>query len=410
MVCARLCRFDAVLCVLLNNMKRVLVHFVTLCLFACCSSNKVDSGLSEEELNHLNLEKSPLYTTKDEASEIIPLDGAFGDKVREIDNLLDTLYFLPLQTDVDHVFYGIFKMIVSRDRIFIRDYDDRLLIFDRNGMFVNELMLGQGPGEIFQLYDFAFDDKDQNLVVAQPNMLNYYNKDGVFVTSKPCPIISWEFAVLNNGFFFVQPQFVNDYLGDDARYSAIITSDDIRVAGRGIPIGHTEGLVRHLNYTFAEGGSHILSIPGNDTIYEVSDSDIKAKYILDFHENETRCIGNGEFDKPDNFYHSSGFLENSQTQFFYFNSPKNGSYSIIRDRKSKKMLGASYFMSSPDVVPMCCANIKTVYDDYFVSYIDPYSGMHYSTPAVSDKDNDKVKNLTDEDNAVLVFFKLKTLE
>ena len=72
------------------------------------------------------------------------------------------------------------------------------------------------------------------------------------------------------------------------------------------------------------------------------------------------------------------------------------------------MLGGKYTMCSTTIPSY--SDVKTVYNDYFVSYINPTAEMNFSSPAISKKDNEKVKNLTEEDNAVLIFFKIKTLE
>ena len=64
-------------------------------------------------------------------------------------------------------------------------------------------------------------------------------------------------------------------------------------------------------------------------------------------------------------------------------------------------------MSSPEVVPLYCVNIMDVYNDYFVSYMNPYNNMHFNSPKIAKEDNDKIANLTEEDNAVIIFFKIK---
>lgn len=391
-----------------NTMRRAILIFGLLASLSGCQKGGGNNGLSAEDVKNLNLDSSLALTTKTKNADVIDLNSAFGNEMIEIDNLLDTLFFVPLQTKPENVFYGIMKMVVTEDRFYILDSDERLLIFKSNGDFVKELPQGSGPGELFFLWDFAYDKKNQSLVVAQPNILDFYDKDGNFLESKKCPLISDEILVTDHGFVFVQPRSANHFLGDNAMYSVIITDYDIRTSGKAVRIGNTEGLTRHFPLAIDDGSGPAVSLPGNDTIYSVDNSEISAKHVLLFDDSETAYNGNGDFSNTKKYYHCGGFLENSKTQLITFASPESGFYKIIRDKNTRKMLGGKYTMCSTTIPSY--SDVKTVYNDYFVSYINPTAEMNFSSPAISKKDNEKVKNLTEEDNAVLIFFKIKTLE
>ena len=386
-------------------MKKVLFLLWLLSILTCCNQNS--NKLPEYMLKELNIDDSPVYMCQEKNVEFIDLNGAFGNDYLSIDDLLDTLYVVSLQTTDDNVFYGIAKIEMCDDRIFIEDQDDRILVFDNNGKFINKLNQGQGPGEIFDLYDFSFDETTQHLVVTQPDLESIYDKDGVFIESKYCPIVNWEFSAVEWGYVFFAPKFVNIDLGDNAKHSVLVTDKSIKVIGKGIGLPQAEGFVRCMPYMYKSDGNVIVSQPGNDTIFELSDSQISAKYVLNFSTEEINVRSPEEVTNSSKYYHSSGFMENNKTQFFHFRSAKSGSYTVLRDKNTKQTLGAAHFMSSPEVVPLYCVNIMDVYNDYFVSYMNPYNNMHFNSPKIAKEDNDKIANLTEEDNAVIIFFKIK---
>lgn len=389
-------------------MKKVLFSLLLLSILPCCNQNS--SKLPEYILKELNIANSTVYKCQVKNAEFIDLNDAFGNDYLSIDDLLDTLYAVPLQTTEDNVFYGISKIEMTNDRIFIEDHDDRILVFDNNGKFINKLNQGQGPGEIFELYDFSFDETTQHLVVTQPDLISIYDKDGIFIESKFCPIINWEFSAVEWGYVFFTPKFVNIDLGDNAKHSVLVTDKNIKVIGKGIGLSHAEGFVRCMPYMYKSNGNVIVSQPGNDTIFELSNSQISAKYILDFGTKEINVQSPEEITNSSKYYHSSGFMENNKTQFFHFRSAKCGSYTVIRDKNTKHTLGAAHFMCSPDVAPLYCIDIMDVYNGFFVSYTNPYNNMYFNSPRIAKEDNEKIANLTEEDNAIIIFFKIKDLK
>ncbi len=52
----------------------------------------------------------------------------------------------------------------------------------------------------------------------------------------------------------------------------------------------------------------------------------------------------------------------------------------------------------------------SVFNDYFVTVMQPEKGMHFTSSAISEADNKKLEGLTEEDNPVLVFYKFKEIK
>jgi hypothetical protein len=241
-------------------------------------------------------------------------------------------------------------------------------------------------------------------------MLLLYDKDGNYIESKVCPILTWEFTATEWGYLFFAPKYINQDLGDGAKHAALSTDKSGKVIGKGIGFRQSDDLVTSLPYLYRLNKRVIITEPGNDTVFEAGASYIRAKYIFEYSKYKADVKSQEEIKNSSTYYHSAGFMENSKTQFIHFHSGKKGGYSVIRDKNKKKSLGAAHFMCSPEKVPMYCINIRGVYNDYFVSFMNPYNNMHFNSPKIAKEDNDKIANLTEEDNAVLIFFKIKDLK
>ena len=86
-----------------------------------------------------------------------------------------------------------------------------------------------------------------------------------------------------------------------------------------------------------------------------------------------------------------------------------GPYTIIRDKYTGKTIGGQRFYCRGGVMPICFP-AKCIYNDYFVTTMQPVQGMHFKSSIISELDNKKLEGLTEDDNAVLVFFKYKEIK
>lgn len=388
-------------------------HLIYLCAIICILNScirKNNSWISEDVIAEFNIDDAPVYRIQHESTELVDINDVFGTDCLDIDNLVDTMYFVPLQTTPNNVFYYIERLIVTDDRVFLMDRNGRVLIFDSNGKFINQLKRGQGPGEINYNDDISYDENSKKLVVVQTDMLLFYDKDGNYIESKVCPILTWEFTATEWGYLFFAAKFINYDLGEGAKYAALSTDKNGKVIGKGIGFRQSDDLVTSFPYLYILNKRAIITEPGNDTVFEAGSSYIRAKYIFEYSKYKADVNSQEEIMNSSKYYHSAGFMENNKTQFIHFHSGKKGGYTVIRDKDTKKAMGAKHFMCSPEKVPMYCINIRAVYNDYFVSFMNPYNNMHFNSPLISETDNKKIANLTEEDNAVLIFFKMKEIK
>ena len=328
----------------------------------------------------------------------------------EENGLLDTLYFLPLQTTSESVFNRIDKILICDNRIYIRDFNDQFLIFDINGKFIKKLKTGQGPGEIFKLRDFTYDKKSKQLLVCYSDFISFYNADGNYINTIHIPFMFFDLCATEWGYFSYYPSYINYHLGYGSKFAAYIANKDFKIIGKGINVIPDSYISKfptsrpHVQNNYSEV---ILAPTMNDTIFTITQSGIKARYILDYSKYKADCTNEEKLAVSDKYYHCSGFVENSRTQLFRFHSPKKGSYHVLLNKKTGAVKGCSMSTISKDEAPLCCFSMLTTYKDFFVNYVEPYKGMHYSSPAISAVENQKVSTLNDQDNPVLIFYKIK---
>ena len=205
--------------------------------------------------------------------------------------------------------------------------------------------------------------------------------------------------------------FENYHLGDNAKYALMLVNDSLNVVYKGLNVVDGYSYVHCGSMVFPKADSYYISQFFNDTIYEVSKknlSDIRVKYILNY--NQKKAVDDETLSYSDKFYNGSCLMENSTTQIFKFWSPRKGLCHVIRDKTTGKSIGGTQVKCIIEILPEYFGGLQTVYGEYFVSYIPSYKGMHYNSPAVSNIDNQKLKDRNEEDNGVLAFFKFKQIK
>lgn len=128
----------------------------------------------------------------------------FSDKDRSLPGYVDSVSFLPLETEGDFIFRNIDKMVFRNGNIYIGDYRSRkILVYDKDGK--GHLALdrtGRGPGEYLDMKSFTVDDEYIYVLDNQMGKVDRYNAStGAFGGSSDVPFIAWDMEVLDNGGF-----------------------------------------------------------------------------------------------------------------------------------------------------------------------------------------------------------------
>lgn len=384
-----------------------------LCIFlsACFYSND-NIRFTEDDVKTVDISNAVLGGISIKNCIKIDLNDAVSKRDFSPSDFIETITFLPLQTSNASVCYDPSRVYFGENRIIIEDYKSNYIVFDEQGKFINAIPKGNGPGEISKIGCSTFDEKSQKLIVLQKKHLTFFDSDGHFTNRMTkCPLNTAEFAITDWGYLFYQSHFTNTHLGNEAKYALILANDSLQAVKKGIDVVNGYNYVHCGPMIFNSKNSYYVSQFFNDTIYEIKKNgkpEICAKYILDY--STCKAKNDDNLEMSEKFYNAMCVIENSKTQVFKFWSPLKGMCYVIRDKETGKTIGGAWKSIDWDVLPEILFGVMTVKDDYFVSWIQPYKGMHYTSPAVSDTENKKIAELDEEDNFVLVFFKFKEIK
>ena len=394
-------------------MKNSTFLFIFLCILTSCMTSENMIRFSEEEILLAGVENSDNFRKTANNPVVIDMNSVLEAGRIEENNLYEAIELIPLQTNKESVFQGIIQLEMSNDRFFIKDENSDVFIFRTDGCFVKKLTRGQGPGEVYRVGSIAWDNSNQNFIVCQNDILNFYDKDGNYIRQKKCPFMFMEFYTIKNGYLFFHDRFVNKHLGDDANCAVFVSDDNFKIQAKGIAaIPSNYNYVKTMKMILPENGKYLVSQFFNDTIFEINpnSNSLAVKYILDYREKKVTLDDFNAQINNDKFYNMSIVYENSRSQLFQFWSRKFGLCFVLRDRTTGKMIGGTELFVDETIVPECLFHTRNIHNDYFVSYTDAYKGMHFSSMVVDAASNERVSDLDEESNPVIILYKLNHIK
>ena len=163
---------------IMSKISSILVAVVCVCIFVNCTNSKNNSRFSEEQIAQLGLSNVQPLNVQDENSLKIDLKDFLHDKELPVDELIDSIRYIPLQITTKESLIGeVNKLICVDNYVFILDeYTGKnVLIFSDDGTFIKIIPTGQGPQEIFRPYDIAVDEEQGHLLVYSNNGLSFYD-------------------------------------------------------------------------------------------------------------------------------------------------------------------------------------------------------------------------------------------
>ncbi|MFK8284986.1 6-bladed beta-propeller [Capnocytophaga canis] len=398
------------------------IGYLSFLLLSCQSSNVI-GRYSEEQVVLLELENTKIITPKTETIKKIDLNPFLGKKQFEFGNLVNEVKIIPLETNNKSLVDGIYKIITTEEYIYIMDNfkDGGILIFDRNGKFIKRFSHGQGPGELSRLYDIDYDFKNDELVAYQHSFLLFFDKVGNFLRQKRLPLGFNNLVVTDDGYIFKTLSKRGDpHLEDKRDYTLLLASKNFKLNFVALP--EREKIKALSAYTYLYKNGNLISLTGQmtDTIYKYNSktNELVAEFVLNYDKKIPREHLYGEtfetFRKAtrnnDYYFNIGEYLETfSQNVFFLHNNYTELKTVVYRDKKTGNMVGGNNANLKPKEIPPI-AFPKAVYKDYFVSTYIPSSKDYEilkDSKTISAEDKEKIKHSKDDDNPVLVYFKLE---
>lgn len=361
-------------------------------------------------------------------SKLIILPDDINKKAILLNDLIDSLYYIKLGHTEQVCIEAIDKIVFAGDNIVIIDKGKKkgLYLFSGNGAFLGKIGdLGKGPNEYLSASDVAIDRFSDNIVVLDQfgKKLLYYDKNGGFLKEKPIDFYAKDLSVLEDGScIYYQLDGVNKKLKGMDDYCLILTDEKQKVSNCSFPYSYRDfcpklTFGRIIDFINTNGATLFNPYLTND-IYEIKNKDtISLKYKLDFGNRDILHMINNTTDQDylelinsnDYFYFSGEFLESKQHLFFKFG---NNSYCFYGTQTDSLVVG-NYF--SQKILDKTQPRLEfstpiSVKDEWFVSVIWPFRISDEQKELIDKTGNptfEVFKNLSDLDNPILLFFKIK---
>ncbi|MBP1617091.1 MAG: hypothetical protein H6Q14_918 [Bacteroidetes bacterium] len=403
----------------------VVLFFSIICSLASCvnSHKEHDARFTKEQVKSLDLEGTTVLDININEVKVLNLNPFLKKQDFDFGSMVDSVKLLPLETTKESLISNIRKILVADSNVYIIDEfkGGSIVIFDRNGKFVKRIIKGQAPEEIFQPNDMAFDKRKGELVVYHKYFLSFFTPSGQYKSRTKVPFASYNFTILPNGYLFqsINGQG-NSHFDLPKEYLTLVVDNNFKLKSVAIPYFYSNNVNygNGLGYLYADNGVANITKPYTDTIYqyEYASNRLNAKYALDISRKklpDKYLMGDwGDFEKAlqqnDYFLYNGKYLETKNQNVFFVENWHIKSWGIIfRDKNSGNMKGGTNMVFNTNQIPPISFPIST-YKQYFISTYLPDSKLDLSSNSnLSQEDKIKIKNLTEDDNPVLVFYELK---
>ena len=245
-------------------MKIKLVLFILLLFVIGCTSTEKNGAQS------------------DDGAIVIDVNSALKGEGRNFEDMIESVELIPLETTEASVVGELFDFIVTDSNIFLSDsYMESLglIMFDRNGKFVKRFAHGNGPGEIISVSDIFYGGN--NLYVYSDPVRKFYKftSNGEFVNDKNSSDEQTAFTIkYGDGFLLVCPHWLDMR---EQKFRVIKTdSNFVKLSEAKLDKNPFTFLTNHLSCI--DGVNCLVFRFGDDIVYNYANDSLSLKYRLDY--------------------------------------------------------------------------------------------------------------------------------
>jgi|GEM_PF-2377291 len=368
--------------------------------------NQIIERIASSDSKELLLEKSTIVqiSISEELSAV------------DIDELVREMKYIKLESNNDCLIGHIDKIVFYDNNIYILDkgFSKAIHIFDLQGNHVKSInRQGRGPEEYFAIKDFCIFNDSLLLYDDLGSKILSFDKVGEYNHLFKVPFVFKEFSSFNeNELLFITRNADNSFNDDIANYSLLIgTKDSIRYKGF-----KNSSFLKEFNQAenFTSSGfdeKYFYSPLLSNNIYQIDTAgSYRIKYSILFPKPLTNNfiseLTNSSFDrrvKKEAFYYFMGnYQENSEHLFLRYYPPGDYFAYAIYNKKNEKLLAFEGYKSPKNFIGF--RSPIAIYDDYFVSSLDPSSLLQTEN---KDKITRAIGNVSERDNPILILYKFK---
>lgn len=382
----------------------LLICFTSLLLGACKNDNKTDYNQCEQT---------------------IQIDKPDGTSI--VDLIDKASVFLVNPEKSDESLLGLVSRVeVYKNRIYAKDMlvSKGIYIFDMDGKFLRKpTSIGQGPEEYITLSDFKIDKKNDKLIINDRynKTVSFLDLEGNFLNRKKVDFTGEYFAPLSNGEY----AFFTDMSSIDGENTILVADKNFKIKRSYYPINQNHNFIMGAptRLSATEDGSVLFSPVYDSKIYEITNDGFKAKYCFDCTfgkklPNEVAVSLTPQTLKKT--LNSEGYIlfrgdliNNKKSLCFSFShgNDYDKQFLFFFDKESKK--GKTVYKYSKEVLAGLLFNEpKGSYEDFFISVVGPEKVNAIDIESLDFPESFKtaLRSVKEEDNPLLIFYKLKKIE
>lgn len=370
---------------------------------------------------------TPETKPKDIIKINIPLQQE--DNLIKLSTLVDSIHYLPLATDDKYLIGNIDKLIVTDDFLYIIDKNISFSIycFNKKGEFVRKIgNRGASNKEYVSITDVNIYNEKIYIWDGSSRKLLIYKSNGDYINSISSDYAAEAIAILNDSKVAFYGDYKHNYKFEHKKkYPNLLTLNlDNKKVDTDLFYEEalsTSGITRLPNNIT---NNKYLIMPLNDTIYEMSPSETKRTYILDYRLEYKKAQENyikrlkTEKVTVDDAMEMAG--ENAQFPIFnVFFEGNNFSYLFYQMGyriyfgfyypQSQIYLEASAYQKNPiknEIDSLARFLPYAVHGDFFYCVMEPSEILEHAKliPASEKRKLDRLKS---EDNPIIVMMQIK---
>lgn len=357
------------------------------------------------------------------SAEIITIPDAF-DVRQPLDNLMNDLSVVILETTPESVLGKIESVVVTSSNIYVNDYALNYgpAVFDIDGKFIKRLPHGQAPCEIGATGNIFFDASDDTFCVydAGNHKLVKYDKNGDFIDFHYFEYLLSDFAIVDSSILSLQPSYQNPV--DEI---TIIKDDTIREKVTLWQLGKEKYDLSKTCYFQPCDDGIIINLPYDNNIYLYKNDSIRIKYKVVNKSKIDMSAFEKEWDmlksiEDDDYVYCGDCIESANYQYLkYVTKEPIGAVSAYMIRnKNTKAITPRIDRGNSIIDLIKIYGFQKEHKDVFVGVIESSVLREHPNPQyrwdgsnpnnlISDEDMAKLKAVKPDDNPIIVLFKLK---
>lgn len=340
--------------------------------------------------------------------------------------------YIPLETNEQALIGKIDQLIVHDDKIFIldRDISKSIFIFRSDGFFINKISkYGQNEDEYKLLRNIELDTINHQLIAYDRNggKLLFYDLEGNFIRTQKLGIRFLEFKLLPNGkYLFYTSNSPNNFNPYIANFGLLIGTPEGKINYRALK---NNKFLEELNYQgkyncYGANGKMYVCPRLSNAIYEVGANGvlniIYQIYLPLGSMEEYIQVGPLNFDKEistKGYYYSlgDGFLINDSLFCFRFVDPNRVIFTLWYNRNNgQHCIHQSYSSIFSSIRNLYLDNnqcIGVVEGDQILQHklllTKKQKKTYYGVDKISEQTLRKIETITENDNPLLIVYRIK---